>query len=180
MLTLPAVRFVPLMLALALSPVARTEARHRPFDPAPCSTAEHRAFDFWLGDWDSYDPRGHLQGHLSVRKSYNGCVLIEIWKGTQGDEGTSFNIYDASRKVWNETWVSNHGTLLVLEGNRAGNQMTMVGTHIDTDGRPQLHRNIWTPSPTGVHQVWQYSTDGGQTWKLMYDGDLRPSRRQPR
>lgn len=127
-------------------------------------------------NWDAYDSAGKLLGHNRVEKAHGGCVLIEHWSGVEGESGTSLNIYDANRKVWNETWASSHGTLLSIEGGMRGKQMVMIGTHVQDDGRVALHRNIWTPLPDGVHQVWDYSLDGGQTWIVNYDGYLRPAK----
>lgn len=145
-------------------------------DGARCADAAHRQFDFFAGDWDAFDSAGKLLGHNRVEKAHEGCVLIEHWTGVEGESGTSLNIYDANRKVWNETWASSHGTLLTIEGGMRGKQMVMIGTHVDDDGRVALHRNIWTPMADGVHQVWDYSLDGGQTWVVNYDGYLRPAK----
>src|ERR1051325_1609374 len=43
--------------------------------PAPCSSAEYRQLDFWVGDWDVYDDKGVLQGHNLVQKILGGCAL---------------------------------------------------------------------------------------------------------
>jgi hypothetical protein len=145
-------------------------------DPDACSDPAHHEFDFWIGQWDSFDQAGALQGHLSVRPILEGCVLEEQWTGTDGGTGRSFTIYDATRKLWNQTWVSSHGTLLPLEGRRVQKAMVLMGQHVQPDGTLALHRTIWTPLPTGdVRQVWDYTTDGAQTWVVNYYGVLRHS-----
>jgi hypothetical protein len=139
-----------------------------------CSAPEYHQFDFWIGKWLSYEPGGALQGHLTVRPILAGCVLEEIWSGTDGGEGRSFSIYDKIRGVWNQTWVSSHGTLLPLEGRLVGRSMVLTGMHAQPDGLGALHRTIWTPLPNGqVHQVWDLSLDGGQSWQINYDGLLK-------
>jgi len=160
---------VLLACALGLSTHATADDAHR------CADEAHRAFDFFAGDWDAYEG-GKLVGHNRVEKAHDGCVLIEHWTGVEGGTGTSLNTYDANRKVWNETWASSHGMLLTMEGGMRGKQMVMIGTHVEDDGRVALHRNIWTPMPDGVHQVWDYSLDGGQTWIMNYDGYLKPAK----
>ncbi len=140
---------------------------------APCSAPEYHQLDFWVGDWDVYEPGGKLQGHNKVEKVYDGCVLQEHWVGTEGDTGSSFNIYDASRQVWNETWVSNHGYLLSFDGRLHGKDMVLIGQHLDPHGLPELHRGVWTPTDYGVHQTWEVSTDGGRTWTMRFEGILR-------
>lgn len=158
------------LLACALgSPAAAAAAAPR------CADAAHRQFDFFAGDWEAFE-KGKLVGHNRVEIAHDGCTLIEHWSGVEGGTGTSLNTYDANRKVWNETWVSSHGMLLTMEGSMQGKQMVMIGTHVEDDGRVALHRNVWTPMPDGVHQVWDYSYDGGQTWTVNYDGYLRPAK----
>lgn len=140
----------------------------------PCQGVEYHQFDFWLGNWESLDPKGVVQGHSSVQKVLGGCALQEWWLGTDGAVGSSFSIFDLSRRIWNQTWVSNHGTLLPIEGYKVGESILLIGFHSGPDGERQLHRTIWTPLPNGkVHQVWDVSEDGGKSWNIIYDGFLR-------
>jgi hypothetical protein len=69
--------------------------------------------------------------------------------------------------------VSNHGTLLPIEGYLVDRRMVLIGPHMDTTGRAVLHRTVWTPTADGVHQVWDFSSDGGRTWQVNYEGFLR-------
>jgi hypothetical protein len=142
----------------------------------PCSSYEYKQFDFWVGDWDSFDAKGVIQGHNLVEKILGGCVLQEYWMGTDGARGTSFSLYDATRKVWNQTWVSNHGNLLPIEGYLQGKSLILTGTHVGADGRVELHRTIWTPTDYGVYQLWDFSKDGGKTWETNYEGFLRKAK----
>lgn len=52
---------------------------------------------------------------LKVDRLLDGCVLREEYAGSEGHKGESLSIYDASRKVWHQTWVMNRGELLVIE-----------------------------------------------------------------
>ena len=36
--------------------------------PQPCSTAEHRQFDFWVGDWVVHNPQGQQVGTNRIEK----------------------------------------------------------------------------------------------------------------
>lgn len=143
-----------------------------------CQTAPYHEFDFWIGDWDSYDAHDNLQGHLLVTKVLDGCALQESWHGTDGALGSSFTIYDSTRNIWNQTWVSNHGTLLSLEGYGQGHALVLLGSHVGADKRVQLHRTTWTRLDGGrVHQLWDFSVDGGLTWEINYEGFLRHAAR---
>jgi len=84
--------------------------------PAVCAAAEHHAFDFWIGEWNVHGANGQLAGTNSIKREIGGCVLHERYDTGKGYTGESFNIYDAPRKVWHQTWVDSSGLLLVLEG----------------------------------------------------------------
>jgi len=160
-------------ILLAAMPLAHVSGQTA---PKPCAAPEYRQFDFWVGDWAAYDAKGNLQGHNLVEKVYSDCVIQENWRGVQGGTGSSFNIYDSTRKVWHQTWVSNSGMLLTLEGHLQGKDMVMVGKQVDAKGAPILNRITWMPTADGVHQVWDTSADDGKTWQVIYDGFLRPAK----
>ena len=87
--------------------------------PEACTAPEYRQFDFWAGDWDAFDfdnPTTKVAG-TQVDLILDGCVLRENYQATDGHQGQSFSIYDASRKVWHQTWVTNRGQLLIIEGD---------------------------------------------------------------
>ncbi|MGZ3445268.1 MAG: hypothetical protein ACXWLG_06895, partial [Myxococcaceae bacterium] len=48
----------------------------------PCSTAGHRQFDFWVGDWEVQTPKGTAAGENKVEKILDGCALRESWTAT--------------------------------------------------------------------------------------------------
>ena len=137
--------------------------------PVACSTPEYRQFDFWVGDWEVHDPNGSLQGTNSITKIEGGCVLQEMWRGAGGSTGRSFNIYDFTRRVWHQTWVSGT-TLLVLEGAFRNGKMVLEGITIGQGGAEVHNRITWTPvSPDVVTQVWDTSPDG-RRWTTIFNG----------
>jgi hypothetical protein len=86
--------------------------------PNACSAPEYHQFDFWIGDWDVFEIKGSAPvARVQVGRILGGCVLREDYQDTGGLQGQSFSIYDASRKVWHQSWVTNRGQLLVIEGN---------------------------------------------------------------
>ncbi len=85
--------------------------------PVPCSAPEYHEFDFWLGDWDSFDfATSTKNARIRVDLILDGCVIHENYQSTDGHNRESFSIYDASRKVWHQSWVTNRGQLLIIEG----------------------------------------------------------------
>jgi hypothetical protein len=138
---------------------------------APCAGPEHRQFDFWAGDWDAYDvdDPGKPVAHVKVDPMLGGCALREVYEGVNGLIGESFSIYDASRKLWHQTWVTNRGQLLVLEGTFRDGRMTLRATEISADGRQVLWRGVWIPGTDGVRETAETSDDGGKNWKPRFD-----------
>ena len=139
--------------------------------PAPCSQNEHRQFDFWIGEWEVRDASGKLQGHNTIEPILGGCVLKESWRGTSGNVGESFNLYDKQAGHWHQSWVDNDGTLLKLDGGLHDNAMVMQGPGKAQDGSGLMNRITWTPLEDGrVKQHWQTSHDGGETWSDAFVG----------
>jgi hypothetical protein len=74
-----------------------------------CNAPENRQFDFWIGDWDvsDFDRSDKLVARVRVSPILDGCALQEDYEDTAGLRGRSISIYDASRKVWQQNWVTN-------------------------------------------------------------------------
>jgi len=140
-----------------------------------CAAPAYRQFDFWLGDWDVFD--GHSEARVArvhVTRTLDDCVLLEEYRGSDGHEGQSFSIYDAPRSLWHQTWVTNRGQLLVIEGNLRAGAMELSGSERLADGTVRLVRGTWQPSHDGVREVAVRSTDGGKTWTEWFDLVFRP------
>lgn len=154
-------------LFLALPPAAAGQTAL----PPSCATPEFRQFDFWLGDWTVHLPDGRLAGTNLITREFKGCVLHEHWAGHGGSNGESFNIYDAARESWHQTWVDDGGTLLTLEGGLVGTSMVLSGEKTGAGGARTIERITWTPDSDGrVRQLWESSPDGGKTWTVQFDG----------
>ena len=157
----------PLVLAAAGLTAASSAAIAAP--PA-CAAPEYRAFDFWLGEWQVHTPDGKLAGHNHIELAQAGCVLHERYSTDRGYTGESLNIYDASRKVWHQTWVDNGGMLLALEGGPVDGKMVMEGQTANAGAAATRHRITWSPNPDGsVRQLWE-STDAAGKWTVAFDG----------
>lgn len=147
--------------------------------PAACTAAEHRQFDFWLGEWDVTAPNGNTAGTNRITSINGGCALREEWTGARGFTGTSLNAFDASTGRWHQTWIGSDGVLLVLDGGMRDGTMELAGVTVGRDGAKTHHRIRWTPlggSPAKVRQLWESSTDGGKTWAVTFDGTYQQRR----
>ena len=161
-------------LLFAAAPVQAQDAA--PAAAPRCAAPEFRQFDFWLGEWDVFRPDGQRAGTNRITREMGGCVLHESYDGQQGYHGESFNIWDASRGVWHQTWVDNGGTLLRLEGGFRDGSMRMSGETMGADGGTVTHRITWSRlagEPARVRQLWESSSDGGVTWSVVFDGEYR-------
>ena len=141
-----------------------------------CAFPDYHQFDFWIGDWDAFDIGGPAapSAHVRVDRILDGCVLLEQYEDNGGQKGRSFTIWDTSRKVWHQTWVTNHGQLLVIEGTGKAGAITLVGEDRTAEGKKRLVRGTWKPVPEGVRESAVRSVDGGKTWEPWFDILFKP------
>jgi hypothetical protein len=137
---------------------------------APCESPIYRQFDFWSGDWDAFDVHdpSTVVARTRVSRILGGCVLLEDYQGADGHFGRSFTIYDSSRNRWHQTWVTNQGTLLMIEGGLEDGKMVLRGADRIKDKTRQV-RGVWKAVPEGVQETAVISTDGGKTWTQWFD-----------
>jgi hypothetical protein len=157
-------------LAVAAAAVAPPAWAQAAAAAPACGSAEHKGFDFWLGEWNVHGPQGRLAGTNSIRREIGGCVLHERYDTGRGYSGESFKLYDAARGVWHQTWVDSSGLLLALEGGLREGRMVLQGQTLAADGKATRHRITWTPQPDGsVRQLWE-STNASGDWAVAFDG----------
>ncbi len=134
-----------------------------------CSGAEHRQFDFWLGEWEVADTTGNVLGTNRITRVANGCGLHEYWRGGKGNNGNSLNWYEPAAGKWNQLWVG-PGYYLRLSGGLEDGSMVLSGERETAQGRV-VDRITWTPLADGrVRQLWEVSSDSGNTWGLVFEG----------
>ena len=162
--------FLPGMTTLVPRPAAL------PRSSQSCKGPEYRQFDFFVGDWDGFetsDPT-HVVARNRVHVILDGCVVLEEYRGNDGLEGQSFSIYDATKKVWHQTWVTNDGKLLLIEGKLENGSMVLSGSDVAPHGRHRLVRGTWKQFPGGVRENAVRSVDGGKSWQVWFDMQFRP------
>jgi tetratricopeptide (TPR) repeat protein len=132
----------------------------------PCTSEQHRAFDFWIGEWDVTTPASTTWlASSSITVANNGCSIHESYRTPSGLAGMSINFYDAGRKLWHQSWIDNQGAPIYLEGNLVDGAMVL------TDATSRV---TWSWQPDGqVRQHWESTTDEGKTWSTAFDGYYR-------
>ena len=151
--------------------------------PPACAQPEHRAFDFWIGEWDVYNPQGQRAGVNRIERILNGCALLENWIGSRGSTGKSINFFNAAARRWEQVWVADAGGVHKYVGEFKDGAMRFDhGEHIEPDGARVRSRMTFTPLEDGrVRQLIEQSGDGGTTWTVWFDGTYvrRPKASSP-
>ena len=88
-------------------------------DRAARTSDQHHAFDFWIGSWDVFGPKGKQVGSNEITAVLGTGAVAEHWHGVGDIEGRSLNAYDAARDRWHQTWIDSTGSVLLLDGASA-------------------------------------------------------------
>jgi len=69
----------------------------------PCSAAEIKQFDFWIGEWE-LTWSDSLDGTNRVEKVMDGCTLQEnFYDPRMKYVGKSWSVYNPNKKEWQQT-----------------------------------------------------------------------------
>jgi len=144
----------------------------------PCLSAdEYRQFDFWLGEWDVFTPKGEKAGENVISRESKGCLVLESWSGTRGGVGKSMSFYDPARKQWRQVWVGSGGAISEFSGKFEDGAMRFV-----SEPRPGMDDSrrltFFHLGPDTVRQLSERTSDGGKTYFTEYDFTYR--RRAPK
>jgi hypothetical protein len=165
------VKKISLILVL-LGAATQALGTSAPANPAPgCSVPEYRQLDFWLGDWDTFDPG---DSNTSIARAHvdliaAGCAVHELYEQTDGLIGDSILSFDPVRKLWQQTWVTNRGALMVITGRFKDGVLSLEGEMHLSNGKSPLQRITWKAEGSGVRESSVISKDGGKTWEPAFD-----------
>ena len=171
--------FRRLVLAAVLAAMPAFAGAAAAASPATaCGDQPYHELDFWIGDWDVFDAVTPARPVANVRVSVvlEGCALREEYRDPSGLRGLSLSSYVASRQVWQQTWLTNRGQLLVLEGGLRGEAFVLEGSDVAADGKSRRVRGTWKRVAEGVRETALRSTDGGVTWLPWFDLLFRAAR----
>ena len=166
-----------LVLAVGLGSVgASPPPPSQPPPPSrPCaSTPDHRALDFWLGEWDV---RGAKRPEAPPARSRitlveDGCVVQEEYTNPGGYSGRSLNAYDPEGKRWHQLWVDNQGGVHHYVGQARDGNLYYEAEAVRFPGMAQPARvkmTFFNQGKDQVRQLIEASSDGGRTFSTLYD-----------
>jgi hypothetical protein len=137
-----------------------------------CGGKEYRQLDFWIGDWDTFEtdaPGTPSIARARVEPVAQGCAIHELYEQGDGLIGDSILSFDAVRNQWQQTWVTNRGSLMVLWGSFKDGALILEGESHLRDGKSVMQRITWKAQADGVRESAVLSRDGGKTWTAAFD-----------
>jgi hypothetical protein len=147
----------------------------------PCSQPEFRQFDFWVGNWEAFGPKGKKAGDSKISIILDSCVILEEWTSAGAQQGLiysgkSFNSYNAATKQWQQTWTDNTGnTTEFLRGDGSNGKIVYYADKVSgPKGEIFMRRLTFTKlNDDKVRQFGERSDDAGKTWTTEYDLEYR-------
>lgn len=161
---------------LASSAVVQTTAAQteEAAPPPSCDAEIYRAFDFWAGDWEVFNPEGEKAGENSITIEENGCLLVEHWQGARGGTGQSYNFYDPGMEKWRQVWVARGATIDYAGGLDADGAMVLEGEIAYRNGNKLPFKGTWTLQDDGsVRQHFQQYNAETEEWGDWFIGVYR-------
>lgn len=156
---------------ISVIPAAASAAAGTPASTR-CSAMEYRQFDFWIGDWDTFEMdarNGPSIAHAQISPIVDGCALHERYEQSDGLVGDSILSFDPVRRQWQQTWVTNRGSNMVLWGELRDGALVLEGEVHLHDGATILQRITWRTEGDAVRETAVLSRDGGGHWEPAFD-----------
>lgn len=161
-------RLAAILAALALALPACASAQAQQQLPT-CDAAEHRALDFWVGEWDAVRADTMAPaGRSSIRIEDRGCVITEHWTSLNAPfSGRSLNLYNRASGQWEQFWADSTGARIYFVGGPIPDGLQMTADS-GADGAQRYSRVTLIAREDGtVLQRGEASADG-ETWALTY------------
>jgi hypothetical protein len=142
--------------------------------PPKCETPQHRAFDYWVGEWTVHDTAGTQIAESSIRRVAEGCAISEEWRPIGGPQGVSISWYNPADQQWHQQWVGGGGWIAWFDGNPEDGNMTLTTKPNPANPGGGITRMVYSqPRTDVVLQSLYVSQDGGKTWQPNFKGEYR-------
>jgi hypothetical protein len=148
-----------------------------PAQKLPCSGAQYRSFDFWIGEWEAFGKDGKKAGDSKVTLILDSCVILEEWTSASLQlgfryAGKSFNTYNSSTGQWQQTWVDNSGgSNEYLLGKYENNQIVYTSSpfKFSKDSMAVRRMTFTKINDLSIRQLGEISKNNGVNWQTEYD-----------
>lgn len=139
-----------------------------------CCTAEFKQFDYWIGNWEVFDTLGNKVGENIIKPDQDSCMIRENWTSNT-QTGTSTNYYNPADSTWNQLWIDNIGTILVLKGKYMNNQMVLRSENkLSKKGKYYFNQITWDKNLNGtVTQTWDVLLEDGSLIQRVFKGTYK-------
>ncbi|MFV1884694.1 MAG: hypothetical protein ACMZ7B_09415 [Balneola sp.] len=139
-----------------------------------CKTQpEYRQFDFWIGEWEVKNPNDVAVGNSVIELTVGDCVILENWTGASGYTGKSLNYYSVLDQQWHQKWIGSGGIPIEFSGiyDAEAKAMKYIGKGFGQGGVELDYKlTFYQMTEDYVRQHWEQSSDGGETWTTIFDG----------
>jgi tetratricopeptide (TPR) repeat protein len=137
----------------------------------PCLySAEARQFDFWVGEWEVYNPQGRKVGSSIVQSFAAGCGILENWTDGFGGSGKSINFFDPNEHKWFQYWMGQNGSPSRYSGIYKEGALRYIGEPYTSNGQKITPRlTFFNLDVNTVRQFAEKSDDDGKMWTTVYD-----------
>lgn len=142
---------------------------------AQAAIAPADQFDFWVGTWEltgrsrttpGKDVWTDTRAKNVITKTLKSRVIEENFSMT-GFSGQSWSVYNPTSKQWQQTWVDDSGSYLLLVGGYAAGKMILTQTNTPPGVKMRMvFSNIKKDS---FKWDWQSSRDAGKTWETQWE-----------
>jgi tetratricopeptide (TPR) repeat protein len=130
---------------------------------------EAQAFDFWVGEWEVYNPSNQKVGESRIEKILKNAVILENWTGVSGYSGKSFNHYHIDSGKWIQYWVDQASGRIHFEGNFDPETGAIVFFEVNTQGASLKKLSFYNISSDSVRQHSEVRGAEDQPWNTEYN-----------
>jgi hypothetical protein len=155
---------------------------------SPCSAdSNYQRLAFWVGDWDVYDSVGTRYATQRVRTVVDACAIAAEWTGPVGDKGMGLSAFDVRTGEWRQVYVSNQvPSPSGVKIRRSDPSYSGPGVRFiplldpPADDLARSRVTIVPLSGQRVLQLFEDSSDGGETWHTSFKAEHRSQGTSPR
>ena len=97
--------------------------------------------------------------------------MLEEWKSTAQNRGTSYNYFNPQDNSWNQLWIDNQGGVLELKGVFEGNQMLLESKPFKRQNSFVINQIRWVNQDNGtIAQIWEIYTSEKKLVSTLFHG----------